>query len=285
MSSRKGSSLTSLDDLTPPIDDGLEIPEVGPWSRDKHDILFKYMNAVTTAMKHKNWTGIHYIDLFAGAGVERERVSRQLMWGSPLLAAKLDRPFDGIHCCEKNSSKADALCSRLAKERPSSSFEVRCKDGNACVDDIISALPKRALSIAFLDPYGLHLRFDTVRSLSNGRVDLVIYFPISVDAKRNWFKYYRETPDSNLDRFLGIEKQWLPRLEAAGPHSYSDVLRDVFYEQLKTLGYEHFDSKEVPQTGRSFYSLIFATKHKTGLDIWKRVHRVERGGQRTLGFD
>ena len=58
-------------DMPTPKDDGLFIPEVGEWSKDKHYFLARYIDAFTTAMKNKKWSGLHYIDLFAGAGVER----------------------------------------------------------------------------------------------------------------------------------------------------------------------------------------------------------------------
>lgn len=60
-----------MPELPPPDDDGLIIPEVGEWSRDKHHFLRRYIHAFTTAMKDKGWSGLHYIDLFAGAGMER----------------------------------------------------------------------------------------------------------------------------------------------------------------------------------------------------------------------
>jgi hypothetical protein len=56
--------------LDPPEDDGLYIPEVGAWSADKHHFLRRYIDAFTTAMKGKKWDGLHYIDLFASAGIE-----------------------------------------------------------------------------------------------------------------------------------------------------------------------------------------------------------------------
>lgn len=57
--------------LEPPQDDGLCIPEVGEWSSDKHYFLQRYIDAFTSSMKNKGWSGLHYIDLFAGAGIER----------------------------------------------------------------------------------------------------------------------------------------------------------------------------------------------------------------------
>ena len=53
--------------LEPPHDDGLVIPEVGEHSKYKHHFIRRYIDAFTTAMKSKRWSGLHYVDLFAGA--------------------------------------------------------------------------------------------------------------------------------------------------------------------------------------------------------------------------
>lgn len=68
---------------SPPQDDGLYIPTVGQWSSQKHYFLRRYINAFTTSMKNK-WSALHYIDLFAGAGIERLKDFRELDWGSPM---------------------------------------------------------------------------------------------------------------------------------------------------------------------------------------------------------
>jgi len=73
-------------ELDPPKNDDLYIPQVREHSRDKHYFLMRYIDAFTTSMRDK-WNGLHYIDLFAGAGVERLSESGNLNWGSPLIAA------------------------------------------------------------------------------------------------------------------------------------------------------------------------------------------------------
>src|SRR4030042_4964328 len=100
-------------ELPPPNDDGLYIPTVGEWSQHKHYFLTRYIDAFTTSMSNKKWQSLHYIDLFAGAGIERLRTSRKLDWGSPLISAKAPRKFDRLHLCEKNKRKYNALRSRI----------------------------------------------------------------------------------------------------------------------------------------------------------------------------
>lgn len=69
-------------------DDGLFIPLVGEWAHDKHHFLRWYIDAFTTSMRIKQWGGLHYVDLFAGAGIARLKRSKRLDWGPPLIAAQ-----------------------------------------------------------------------------------------------------------------------------------------------------------------------------------------------------
>jgi len=143
-----------MPDLPCPQDDGLYISEIGLWSHHKHVFLTKYLNAFTTSMRGK-WESLHYIDLFAGEGITRLKGSGDLQWGSPLIAANARYPFDGIHVCEKNKRKYEALKKRLELIRPD--VQMLCGDANRMVDEIIQKIPDNSLSLAFLDPYGLHL--------------------------------------------------------------------------------------------------------------------------------
>ena len=99
--------------LEPPEYDGRYIPEVGEWSKDKHYFLQRYIDAFTNSMKGKKWSSLHYIDLFAGAGIERLKDSKKLEWGSPLIAAQAPHSFDSLHLCEKDPLKYEVLKARL----------------------------------------------------------------------------------------------------------------------------------------------------------------------------
>ncbi|MGE3182633.1 MAG: hypothetical protein AB7N71_13455, partial [Phycisphaerae bacterium] len=79
--------------LPPPLDDGAVIDNVGDWAANKHHFLYRYVDAFTTAMRNKNWSGLYYVDLFAGPGILRLRKSGRLDWGSPLIAAQSRYPF------------------------------------------------------------------------------------------------------------------------------------------------------------------------------------------------
>ena len=122
-------------ELKPPSDDKQYIPTVGEWSHDKYYFIKGYIDAFTTAMKNKAWSGLHYIDLFAGAGIVRLESSKNLEWGSPLIAAQAPYPFTRLHLCEKNKRNYIALKARVEQIRPDS--QILQGDANKKIRDVL----------------------------------------------------------------------------------------------------------------------------------------------------
>ncbi|MBP7049581.1 MAG: three-Cys-motif partner protein TcmP [Phycisphaerae bacterium] len=268
-----------MTELPQPVDDGLCIPTVGQWSSDKHYYLKRYMDAFTTSMREK-WGALHYIDLFAGAGIERLKDSHELEWGSPMLAAQTRFPFSRLHLCEKENRKYEALVSRVSGVRANS--QILHEDANKCIDQIVQEIPKGSLSLAFLDPYGLHLEFETLRTLSDIRADLVIFFPDRIDALRNWDEYYLRDPDSNLDRCLGPGADWRSLLDAAPTDRRAEVLRNLYVDQIRSLGYCEFEYQRISMKGHPLYILIFCSRNKLAAKLWQGVSIKESDNQRRL---
>ena len=270
--------------LPQPVDDGLIIPAVGSWSREKHHFLLRYVDAFTNAMKDKRWSGLHYIDLFAGAGIERVEDTGAIEWGSPLIAAQAGYPFKRLHLCELDRLKFAALCARVNVIRGSAD-QILNGDANEMIAEIVTSIPARSLSLAFLDPYGLHLAYSTLERLSRIRADLIIFFPDRLDANRNWEAYYRDNPDSNLDSVLGPGSNWREEIGTARQQRRLDKFRELYVRQIRKLGYKFFEREPIPNKGAPLYSLIFCSKEEVALKIWRGISLIKPGGQRTLGFE
>jgi len=270
-------------EIPAPKDDGLCTPTVGDWSRDKHYFLMRYIDAFTTAMKRKRWSGLHYVDLFAGAGIERLKRSGELSWGSPLIAAHAGQMFDRLHLCEKNRDKYTALNSRIVKIRPDS--HVLHGDANQKVYDIMREVPEGTLSLAFLDPYGLHLHFETVKELSRRRTDLIVFFPDHLDALRNWERNYLEDPKSNLDRWMGPGCNWRTALNSVPRDRHAEVLRDLYVGQIRSMGYKHFEYRRICAKSHPLYILIFCSRSHVAAKLWRGISQKEPDGQRTFKFE
>jgi len=270
-------------DLDPPQDDGLYTPVVGPWSSAKHHFLRRYIDGFTTAMKAKGWHGLHYIDLFASAGVERIE-NGDLDWGSPLIAAQAPNRFTRLHLCELRKKPHSALVKRLERFTQPQAPQTLLGDANMLVAEVIKEIPQGSLSLAFLDPHGLHLHFDTLKRLSERRVDFVIFFPDHLDALRNWERVYQGKPDSNLDLVLG-GAPWRDEMLRVSRASWPEVLRTIYVAQIRKLDYTEFEYERISlPTGRFLYRLIFCSKDKAGARIWRGIASKKADGQTSFDF-
>lgn len=227
---------------------------------------------------------LHYIDLFAGAGIERLEESGELAWGSPMIAAQSPKPFDGLHLCELDHRKYTALKTRVTALHPC--VHIWSGDANVTISKMLPAIPPRdALSLAFLDPYGLHLDFATLQCLSDKRADLIIFFPDRLDILRNWKTYYYDKHDSNLDRFLGPDSNWRSVLNEASSANRVDVLRDLYIAQVRQkLGYTEFEFERISARGRPLYYLVLCSRNKLATKFWREITKKERGGQRRFDW-
>jgi three-Cys-motif partner protein len=268
-------------ELPPPKDDGLFIPTVGERSHDKHYFLLRYIDAFTTAMKNKKWTGLHYIDLFAGAGIERLETSGKLEWGSAMVAAQAS--FTQLHLCEKIKRNCDALKSRVYKIRPNAN--ILHGDANKKIKEIVGQIPNGTLSLAFLDPYGLHMEFETLKTLSAVRADLIIFFPDHLDALRNWEHNYFDNPDSNLDKCLGVGADWRAKINNTPRERLAEVLRELYVSQIRTLGYTNFEYERITMGNHPLYVLIFCSRSDLAAKLWRGISQVKADKQRTFKFN
>ncbi len=264
-------------------DDGLTLPEIGRWGKRKYHFLSRYLNLVSTAMKWK-WKHRVYIDLFSGAGFARIRDSDEIVATSAVLAATTSDPFTSVIACERDSTKADALRQRLDR-LASAPFEVLNGDANEVVSKICSQVPlHNSLSVAFADPFGLHFDFETARQLASRRCDLIVLLADNMDALRNWDAYYQGNPNSNLDRFMG-EPGWRDILRESPTDQAAQRLRNRYTDRLRTLGYQFFDFERIANSRNTeIYSLVYATKHKLGLEFWTKARQIDEGGQRLFGW-
>lgn len=110
---------------------------------------------------------------------------------------------------------------------------------------------------------------------------MIVLLADNMDALRNWATYYDSNPESSLDKFLGTDR-WRKYFDRAADRR-AQVLRELYQQQLESLGYKHFEFEAV-QNSRDvdIYKLLFASKHPAGLKIWKGISRVDEGGQRKL---
>lgn len=148
-------------------DDGLPTRDSGNWAADKLFFWNRYIGITTTAMVgHPRWpAGLVYVDLFAGPGVCSIRKTKQRVPGSPIIAAHSPKPFHKILLCELDKKNAKACESRLKASPAKDRFQMFVGDCNEQVSSIVKEIPRGALTLAFLDPTGLHAKIETIKQL------------------------------------------------------------------------------------------------------------------------
>lgn len=264
--------------------DGLPVQCVGEWADTrKHYYLRQYIEATREVRRKfigENTGGAGYIDLFAGPGRIRLRDSGELSDGSPLIAlGHGDAAFTHVVLCDIDERNVRAL-----EARTTGRAYVVHGDSNACINDLVRAMPPDGLNLAVVDPFAIApLRFATLRTLAQlSRVDLFINFPTG-DIRRNFDRYY-DSSSSVLETAIGVE-DWRRTIDSlAKVHQVAEL----FIQKLADLGYTGESMRTVPVTNSNnaeLYRIVFAAKHPLADKIWKSVIRNEPSGQRGFGFD
>jgi three-Cys-motif partner protein len=162
------------------------------------------------------------------------------------------------------------------------------------IDSLQRVLNKRqrgGLTLAFIDPTDLSVPFETVQYLAanTGSLDLLVNVPIRHDFRRNAanavlddsFQKARVKYESFLGRpYFMSSSEVLDRLSTAAdwPKELSLLFLEAYKEQLRTLGFCYFGTREIGH----YYHLLFATRDKKGLEFWNKCQKIEFTGQRTL---
>ncbi len=157
----------------------------GEWTREKLEILRKYLDAYTTALK-KTPFRLLYIDAFAGTGsIESgsqdpdQKDRRAFIDGSTRIALDIvDRSFDELIFIEKDEAKCSILES-LKAENLDRNIVIETGDAN----NSLRALQKdwsKWRGVLFLDPFGAQVDWSTLEAIAGYKaLDIWILFPTS----------------------------------------------------------------------------------------------------------
>lgn len=264
-------------------DDGLLLNEVGPWVKEKHERLRKYID-ITRATRRKWVDGsgdATYVDLFCGAGRAVIRGTRQKIDGSPLVAFKTARdggvPFSEIHIADASEESCQAAERRLANAGGTAKIEV----GNAdtTVVRIAGKLNPYGLHFAFLDPYKLeNLPFSVIQTLAGFKhIDLLVHVSVH-DLQRN-LDIYSISQDGPLDRFApGWRKSVsLKQSKSATRAAYIDY----WATEMEKLGFApaRYELVRGPTKNQRLYWLVMVSHHKLAQEFWDKIRNVSGQGE------
>jgi three-Cys-motif partner protein len=206
----------------------LNFDEIGYWSEIKLDIVKEYAKAYSTIMsgeKQKRFYHI-YIDGFSGAGKHFSKTSQDFVPGSPLNALLIKPPFREFHLIDLDGDKIGVLKKIVGERQDINIYKGDCNE--ILLKDIFPKVRyedyRRGLCL--LDPYGLHLNWEVIRTAGQLRtIDMFLNFPI-MDMNRNTL--WRQPEKVNQKNIERMNCFW-------GDESW----RGVAYRKQRTLfGYE-----------------------------------------------
>ncbi len=275
--------------------DGLPARAGRVWTREKLTYLQKYASAFMTAMAPKRsagkWDRLVYVDLLAGPGRDIDPDTGKEFNGSPLIALAVKPQFDHLFLADNNSENIEAL-----KARTSSGDQERVTitlgDCNEVVDWVMSRISGHTLGLAFIDPEGFEVKFETLAKLAKRRVDLLYLFPSGIGLRRN-LKNFIAQSKSPMDDFWGgrdwrelpAAKQAAGNVADATPEKIVWSFVSEFKRKLADAGF-NFQDEAAPlftnTKNAQMYHLLYFSHDSTGLKIWHGIKRIGPGGQRRL---
>lgn len=260
--------------------DGLPHSEAGAWTEEKHSLVSYYARLFSTGMKDK-WHERIYIELYAGPGHSKIRGTSKVIAGSPLQALALPDQFDKYVFCEEDSSHLDALKARVTRDFPSANVAYIRGDCNQNVEAVLEEITHgtkdhRVLSLCFVDPFDIGIRFRTIEGISARFVDFVVLLALHMDANRNYERYVREDA-SKVDDFLGSET-WRNRWRIAERNvvPFPKFLAEEFAASMEGLGYlptpiHRMKLVRSAEKNLPLYYIALFSRHRRAHEFWDEV--------------
>lgn len=277
--------------------------KIGPWTEVKHEIIRKYAKAYSTILSKQQRPRLDhaYIDAFAGAGRYLSKASGLLVPGSTESALAIAPPFHEYHFIDIHDVKISRL-ERIARDRS----DVSVYHGD-CNEVLVKQVFPRIRwdhyrrGLCLLDPYGLDLDWETVRSAAAMRtVEIFINFP-TMAINRNPL---RRDPSSvalgqaeRMTAFWGDESwrerfyQPRPQLDLWGEQPDekavdNEAVAQAYRERLRTIAGFKYVPPPLPMRNSSnaiLYYLFFASHKAVAGDIVEQIFDKYRSGGRTRG--
>lgn len=270
----------------------MKIDQIGVWSEIKLEIIKDYAGAYTRIMNNQKWCkGYVYIDAFAGAGKHISKTTGESIPGSPLNALEVVPPFTEYHFIDLDEERADVF-TNIAGENPTvHSYHGDCN--KILVEKIFPGLSLKSYkrTLCILDPYGLHLKWETVKMAAKlETVDIFINFPI-MDINRNvLFEDLSKANSEDIERMNAFwgDKSWKDQLYREQPNLFGGtqhirienyhILAKEFCKRLKKAGFKNVPEPILMRNTNNgpLYYLYFASQKDVANNIMNDIFNKYR---------
>lgn len=262
-----------------PEPDGLPTRPSRDYARYKLAAVQHYLSIANTAMYARPWYARNYLDLQAGPG--KINIGQEVLLGSPLIALTAPHPADHFIFNELDDEMHAALSKRVEASPLRNRVTIYNGNVNEVVDKVCEYIETQdreahrsgkwsTLNIAFLDPEGLELHWNTVAKLAQmRRMDLIINVSTQ-GLVRNIGAGNHEI----VTTFFGTPR-WKQVYQQAGRMTRRFLI-DFYRKNLEEFGYHievdpewgSHDLRVKNSKNVEVYSLVFASKHPLGDKLW-----------------
>ncbi|CAN5770953.1 hypothetical protein BH10BAC2_BH10BAC2_31520 [soil metagenome] len=212
----------------------------GDWTELKIEIVVEYAKAYLTIMNKYPQFKCLYFDGFAGSGniYKEDKVEFEIIKSAAIRILEIDFPksFDTYYFVELDEVNKNDLEKLVNDEFPQKKKHVVCDDCNNKLASMSNFLKSNSnyRTLAFVDPYGMALKWSSIEILKGLGIDLWILVPSGIGMNRL------------LKRNGDIRDAWLNKLEISLGMSREEI-KKYFYKSkiVQTLfGEETFVNKE-----------------------------------------
>lgn len=266
----------------------------GWWTRAKLQILEDYLAAFLAASGGKSKEAV-YIDAFAGAGLGKDRLTDEEFDGSARIGSAATATgssgfqFTRLRFFELNERRAHEIQAEFRSEFPNRDIAVIAGDCNSELPRFLREMPAEltyAPTFAFLDPFGIELKWATIQALADHKrnrkfkVELWMLFssPAMMRLAGGGPERAAQGFETQLSDLFG-NRDWEPIVKARRAGDISARLaREAFVNLMRwrieqSLGYARTHVLEFKDAhGRPLYHMIFATDHDAGDRIMAHLY-------------
>lgn len=261
----------------------------GQWTIEKLDILGKYLDAYTNALKNQPFK-LMYIDAFAGTGEisSRHEDAEVLIEGSARRALRIaNKPFDRLIFVEKDPQRYGQLAT-LHRQNPDRNIETENVDANSFLRNMQEDW-RSWRGVLLLDPFATEVEWATIEKIAGfNALDTWILFPVSAIAR---MMPISKNPDDiskkwaeRLTRIFGDES-WRglyspsPQLSLFGDErsernpGANEIIRTYKDKLQRLFGRRYVDASKtfVNTQNTPLFEFMFCVGHERGVPVAKRI--------------
>jgi three-Cys-motif partner protein len=255
-------------------DDELVVEKVGPWVKDRLDIIAGYVQITGATRRKYSRNRPAFIDIFSGPGRSLIReTDGEYIDGSAVTAFRQGQrsaaPFASIEVSDREPELLAAAKTRLEKV----GAPVTATPGPAidAVAKIVPSLNPNGLHFALLDPHNLGaLSFSIIEQLANLRyVDIMVHVSVS-DLQRNAALYESEAQQ----QFGHFAPGWREKVSLdANLNSVRASLIEYWSDLVERLGLPRARHAQLIKgsRGQRLYWLMLLSRHPKAHEFWEKI--------------